>query len=204
MSDNKTGFQVERIAFFSDAVFAIAITLMIIEVKPPHLHDGESSKEAINGLLNIAPMFFGVALSFIFIGLFWVRHHQLMRYVENYTSKFISLNMAFLLTIIFLPFSTAFVFENNHSSTVVPMVFYNVNYIFAALLNYMLFSYTLNKGNGLVGKDAPSIAQYRLELLFPIVVYTLVIVVSTFSLQYGPICYAAFAFQSVLRRRKKR
>lgn len=202
MSNNKTGFQVERIAFFSDAVFAIAITLMIIEVKPPHLHEDASSMDAIMELVHIAPMFFGVVLSFIFIGLFWVRHHQLMQYAENYTSKFITLNMAFLLTIIFLPFSTAFVFENNQVLTMVPMVFYNLNYIFAALFNYMLFSYTLNKRNHIVGHDAPSIAQYRLELLFPIAVYTLVIVVSAISVQYGPACYAAFAFQSLFRRRR--
>jgi uncharacterized membrane protein len=203
MNSNKIGFQVERIAFFSDAVFAIAITLMIIEVKPPHLHEGETSKEAIMALLNIAPMFFGVALSFIFIGLFWVRHHQLMQYVENYTARFITLNMAFLLTIIFLPFSTAFVFENSQVTTMVPMVLYNVNYIFAALFNYMLFNYTLNKRNGLVGQGAPHIAQYRLDLLFPIAVYTLVILVSVISVKFGPICYGAFAFQSLFGKRKK-
>ncbi|MFA7380449.1 MAG: TMEM175 family protein [Bacteroidia bacterium] len=75
LNEEKQKFQVDRIAFFSDAVFAIAITLMIIEVKPPHLEAEANNAAAIEGLLHVLPMFIGVVISFVFIGIFWFRHH---------------------------------------------------------------------------------------------------------------------------------
>lgn len=201
--DAKSKFQVERIALFSDAVFAIAITLMIIEVKPPHFHHDITSREAMKELARLSPMIFGVILSFIFIGLFWFRHHQLMRFMENYSTKLIMLNMLFLLTIVFIPFSTAFVFENVAVDSVVPMVFYNLNYILAAFMSYRLFSYVLNPANGILAPDSSErINKYRFELLYPIGVYTLVIIMSFINVQLAPIFYAAFGLEKVFNRKK--
>lgn len=204
MSNNKMAFQVERIAFFSDAVFAIAITLMIIEVKPPHLPHDIQVQDALAELGKLTPMFFGVILSFIFIGLFWARHHQVMKHVEVYTHRLIKLNMAFLLTIVFLPFSTAFVFENTNAHTWVPMVFYNLNYIAAAYFNYRFFAYIFEPRNGIIAADNPiRIGQYRADLLFPIAVYFVVLLVSLVSVGMAPIFYALFAFQPLLTKKKK-
>ncbi|MBX2907833.1 MAG: DUF1211 domain-containing protein [Taibaiella sp.] len=203
--DNKAKFQIERIALFSDAVFAIAITLMIIEVKPPHLHHDATEREAIVELLQLTPMFVGVILSFIFIGMFWLRHHQLMKFMENYSTKLIMVNMIFLLTIVFIPFSTAFVFENVTGHSVVPMIFYNLNYILAAFMSYRLFAFVLNPANGIVVKEsAERIDKYRFELLFPIGVYALVIAMSFINAQLAPIFYGAFAFEKVLNRKMSR
>ena len=203
--DSKQKFQVERIALFSDAVFAIAITLMIIEVKPPHLHHDATEQEAIIELLKLTPMFAGVILSFIFIGMFWLRHHQLMKLMENYSTKLIMVNMIFLLTIVFIPFSTAFVFENVTGHSVVPMLFYNLNYIMAAFMSYRLFAFVLNPANGIVAKDSTErIDKYRFELLFPIAVYTLVIAMSFIDVRLAPICYGAFGFEKILSRKMSR
>lgn len=202
---SKTKFQVERIALFSDAVFAIAITLMIIEVKPPHLHPGISLEEATVELLKLTPMFVGVILSFMFIGIFWLRHHQLMKHMENYTPKLLRLNGFFLLTIVFLPFSTAFVFENVMSLSPVPMVFYNLNYILAAFFNYRLFAYVLTPKNGILAPDDPErIEDHRFELLYPIAVYALVMVLSFVSVPLAPVCYGAFSLEPIFNRRKKK
>ncbi|MFA6517783.1 MAG: TMEM175 family protein, partial [Bacteroidia bacterium] len=84
-------FQLERIALFSDAVFAIAITLMMIEVKPPHLEHGTSFGMALIKLLQLIPTFIGTILSFFMIGIFWKRHHQLMKYMAAYNEKVIML-----------------------------------------------------------------------------------------------------------------
>ena len=205
--DAKSKFQVERIALFSDAVFAIAITLMIIEVKPPHLHHHITEREALTELAKLTPMIFGVILSFVFIGLFWYRHHQLMKHMENYTPRLIRLNMLLLLTIVFIPFSTAFVFENVRSSSVLPMLFYNLNYFLAALMNYHLFKYVLTPANGIMAhKSKEHIDENRFELLYPLGVYTLLAVVAFFSTELAPIFYAAFAFENMLnpKNRKKK
>jgi uncharacterized membrane protein len=197
-------FQVDRIAFFSDAVFAIAMTLMVIEVRPPHITGEFSNKDALMALARLLPLFTGVMLSFVFIGVFWVRHHQIMKHVENYTPKFIRLNIAFLLSIVFIPFSTAFVFENIRSFSNVPLIVYNVNYIVAALMNYWLFAYTLNPANGITAPDSPHrIDHHRFELLYPLAVYAFVILISFFSVPFAGTGYAAFALEGVMERRKK-
>lgn len=80
-------FQLERILLFSDAVFAIAITLMIIEIKPPHLEHGSSFSDGLNAFLRLSPTIIGTMLSFYLVGLFWYRHHDLMKHMVNCDGK---------------------------------------------------------------------------------------------------------------------
>lgn len=199
MSADKTAFQVERIAFFSDAVFAIAITLMIIEVKPPHLHG--TYHEQVMQLTALAPMFIGVALSFALIGVFWYRHHQLFRSITNYTTGFIVRNLVVLGTIIFIPFSTAFNFENGLDHGNLAIVFYCLNYFAASLANLILFRYALDPDNGVsdgdLGVDRRHIFS---ELEFPLVVFVFVIVLSFVHPQLAPIGFALFGLQGMYTR----
>jgi uncharacterized membrane protein len=196
-------FQVDRIAFFSDAVLAIAMTLMVIEVKPPHIAHLVSDKEALMELGKLIPMFTGVILSFVFIGMFWFRHHKLMKHVENYTPKLMRLNMVFLLSVIFIPFSTAFVFENITTPSKIPIIVYNINYIVATILIYRLFAYILNPANSIISPDdLQRISDYRFELFYAIGVYTLVIAISFISAPFAGVGYAAFALERVFGKKK--
>jgi uncharacterized membrane protein len=108
----KQDFQVERIAFFSDAVFAIAITLLIIEIHPPIIEKGDTERMAWEKFRQVLPEFFGLTVSFWLIGTSWLRHHQLFKYIDRYDMKFMVINLWLLLTIILFPFSTSFLFNN--------------------------------------------------------------------------------------------
>ena len=83
----KQDFLVERIAFFSDAVFAIAITLMILDIHPPVLQMGDASPIVWRKLGEKLPEFLGLAVSFLLIGTTWMRHHQLFSYITKYDTK---------------------------------------------------------------------------------------------------------------------
>src|SRR6476469_9692160 len=111
MSDKKM-FQIERIAFFSDAVFAIAITLLIIEVKAPVYTSETTSGQALGELLHLIPEFIGVGITFALIAMNWRRNHQLFGILEDYNGKLITLNLLTLVGVIFLPFSTSFIAKN--------------------------------------------------------------------------------------------
>lgn len=196
-------FQIERIALFSDAVFAIAITLMIIEVKAPHLPHDVPLNDAISAVLELVPSFVGIILSFYLIGVFWLRHHQLLRYMSSYNTKMLHLNLTFLLTIIFIPFSTAFVFENLASNSPVPMILYNINYIVATLTAYRLFVYVLNPANNLRAEDAnEDVAALKKEMLFPILVYVLVIILAMITPSFAGLGYGAFALERFFVKKK--
>jgi uncharacterized membrane protein len=87
----------ERLGAFSDGVIAIIITIMVLDLKPPH----ESSLQA---LLGLWPTFSAYALSYLFVGVVWVNHHHLLRYVENASPSIIWSSMVFLFFVSLIPF----------------------------------------------------------------------------------------------------
>src|SRR5436305_7886661 len=105
-------FLIERIAFFSDAVFAIAITLMALEIRPPLVHKGDTAAMVWDQFKELLPQFLGLMVSFWLIGSVWLRHHQLFRYVDNFDTRFMVINLWMLFLIILFPFSTGYLFNS--------------------------------------------------------------------------------------------
>jgi uncharacterized membrane protein len=99
-----------RIEAFSDGVFAIAITLLILEMKVPHLDHGAGTDQAFDlsaALLHLWPSYFAYIFSFVMIGIYWANHHYIFRLYQKSDHAFILLNLFFLMCISFLPFPTA-------------------------------------------------------------------------------------------------
>ena len=109
------GLHFERIVFFSDAVFAIAITLLVLEVKAPHAPPGAPESELAVQLLHLLPKLIGFVVSFLVVGSMWIEHHRIFRYVAGYDGGLLWRNLAFLLAVAFMPFPTA-LFSENHTS----------------------------------------------------------------------------------------
>jgi uncharacterized membrane protein len=96
-----------RLETFADGVFAIAATLLIIEVGlPEELHDSLG-----NELLDIWPQYAAYALSFVTIGIMWVNHHTILRQLQAVDRTFLFLNIGLLLCIAFVPFPTSVLAE---------------------------------------------------------------------------------------------
>ncbi len=126
----------ERMIFFSDAVFAIAITLLVIEIRVPELAPGATSAEAARALLALMPSLFAFALSFLVIGRFWMGHHKLFSHVTHFADRLLWPNMLFLLAIAFMPFATGFLGRN--LGHFVPALVYNLTMLASAVLNLTL------------------------------------------------------------------
>jgi len=91
-----------RVEAFSDGVFAIAITLLVLEIRPPE-HGEESLAQ---GLVDLWPSYLAYTLSFVTIGIMWLNHHEVMRLVRTVDRTFLLLNMLLLLLVAFIPFPT--------------------------------------------------------------------------------------------------
>jgi uncharacterized membrane protein len=96
-----------RLEAFADGVFAIAATLLIIDVGlPEELHEPLGRE-----LLDLWPQYFGYAVSFVTIGIMWVNHHVLIRQLERVDRVFLFLNVGLLMCIAFVPFPTRILAE---------------------------------------------------------------------------------------------
>lgn len=162
MSHSKTGFQIERLILFSDAVFAIAITLLIIEIKIPHLLPEYTTSQVIAAYLELTPKFLGFFVSFFFIGLYWTVHHQLMSYLVNYNPGLVWLNLLYLLSIVLFPFSTALDSEYAGTNFISPFLIYTLNVTFSGGMIVVLWRYISNPKRQLSeGLDNPLFVRYQ-------------------------------------------
>ena len=94
-----------RLETFADGVMAIAITLLILEVRVP----GHEPGRLAHALLDEWPSFAAFVTSFLTIGVIWVNHHRMFKLIERTTYSFLMLNVMFLMVVSFLPFPTALV-----------------------------------------------------------------------------------------------
>jgi uncharacterized membrane protein len=140
----------ERLIFFSDAVFAIAITLLIIEIRPPDLPRGASVRDQLQALLDLTPHFLGFFISFFVIGAFWVGHHRAFSLSRHWSPKLVFPNMLLLCAIAFMPFSTSYM--NANAWQLVPTAFYAAMLLVTALLNIWLVRRAT--APGVVAEDA--------------------------------------------------
>ena len=138
MEHGGKALQFERMLFFSDAVFAIAITLLVIEIRLPHI-DGNDSLTLVNALLGLIPDYIGFIVSFLVVGRFWVGHHQQFGFIDAIDRKTVWRNLLFLGAIAFMPFPTAVLVA--HAGSPVAMVFYGGWLVLAGLLNRLLFTH---------------------------------------------------------------
>ena len=150
---SKKDFQVERLVFFSDAVFAIAITLLVIDLKVPSLHGLQATEQVfIDKLLGLTPVFLGFCVSFFIIGLYWFIHHRMFGFVTEYSAKLIWLNLLFLFSIVLMPFSTSVYSEYSspeYIHLVFPYLIYVLNICLTGALNYALWKFIGNTKNRL-------------------------------------------------------
>jgi len=116
--DHDLGF--ERLVFFSDAVFAIAITLLIIEVRLPALPEDPTDDDILAALRATLPSIFAYVLSFATIGLYWLSHWRRWRYIARVNERVVALNLLLLGLVAFIPFPTALIGEQgDHVSVVI-------------------------------------------------------------------------------------
>ena len=90
----------ERLSAFSDGVFAVLITVLVLELRPPEL-------PTFRSLLLLWPTWLSYAVSYLFIAIVWINHHYLMRYADEATPRLLWFNFAHLFSMSFLPLSTA-------------------------------------------------------------------------------------------------
>lgn len=129
-----------RVEAFSDGVFAIAITLLILEIKVPHLDHAAGSAELVRELLNLWPSYVAFLMSFFVVLVMWVNHHGLFDLVRKVDYPFQFANGFLLLMVTFVPFPTAVMAQHLDSPAAnAAAAFYCGTFIVISLAYNLLF-----------------------------------------------------------------
>lgn len=118
-----------RLEAFSDGVFAIIITIMVLELKIPEGHD-------FKALQPVIPPFLSYVLSFIYIGIYWNNHHHMLHAAGKINGKILWANLYLLFWLSLIPFVTGWMGENHFASA--PLMLYGVMLLMAAIAYWIL------------------------------------------------------------------
>lgn len=195
MSEQQSGLSFERIVFFSDAVFAIAITLLVLEIKPPHIE--QLTNSSLNhALLELIPKFVGFLISFMVTGMMWIEHHRIFRYITDYDVGLLWRNLVLLLCVSFVPFPTALFSEHYWSLTA--FILYTASFAAVGLMKLWVWHYAVSKPE-LLSREVDQRTAKRISrrsLAVPLAC-AIAIAFSLISIQLAPL---GFAFIPLLAR----
>ena len=187
-----------RLEAFSDGVFAIAITLLILEVKIPG-----HNVNLDHTLLHEWPSYFAYAVSFVTIGIMWVNHHQLFKFVHDTDRKLLFVNLGLLMLVAFLPFPTAVVAEfiERSSQARAAVVLYGTTLTLTAIFWQLLWYWAIDRPH-IVGANADraGIVAISRSFWFGVPVYASGTAVALASPLTGFAFFAAVALFYVFER----
>jgi uncharacterized membrane protein len=129
----------DRVETFSDGVFAIILTLLVLELRVPNIPDHSSIAQYAAAMAPLIPKFISFVLTFIMICIHWVAHHYFFRYISRVTIGLIWLNNFFLMWLCFFPFPTAIL--GNNPTDQFPILMYAVESLILALMFYAMRNY---------------------------------------------------------------
>lgn len=175
----ETSSALDRLIFLSDGVFAIAITLLVLEIAVPEISN-ITGPQLSSILIGLWPKILTYALSFIIIAVYWTTHQRIFYYIKRTTDVLTWLNVFLLMSIAFLPVPTNVVgMYGNHREAV---IFYAISLMVAACFIVLIWWYATN-GHRLVDKNLdPALIRHHIErsLIAP-AVFLLAIILSFIS-----------------------
>lgn len=167
----------DRINTFSDGVFAIAITLLVLELKVPETlpHGG-----VVTALVEMAPKFAGHVLSFVVLGVYWVGHHNVFMHIHRHDRTLLWLNIAFLMFVGAMPFFAGLLVQ--HSDDPFSLVVYCANLAVAGVFLDIIWWYA-TRGRRLVDPkiDSHLIRLFHRRVLTAPVIYLVSIPIAFFN-----------------------
>src|SRR5882757_5342412 len=178
--------QTERLGAFSDGVFAVIITIMVLDLKPP-------DEPTFAALGPLWPTALSYAVSYLFIAIVWVNHHHLLRFAEHATPRLIWVNFAHLFMVSLVPFSTAWVADTKLAA--VPV------FVYAAVFVLVNLAYIPFEWHALASASVEEIsartrrfAKARSSVTLGTFIVAMLVSLKSPSVGFGLICCALLVY----------
>ena len=197
---NETGLGTGRIMALADGVFAIVLTLLVLDLHAPA---ATTNAHLVRQLKELLPPLLSFVVSFAVVGIFWYGHHMESHWIRRSDRVHLGITLALLLTICFVPFSAALLGRNQQLPVAASI--YGVNLLAAGLVRYGHWVYA-TRGNRLVdaGIDPELVRHVRRVFLLVIVFYLLAIAIAWLSTIVAIGCFAAIPVLYVIPARQTR
>lgn len=169
-----------RLEAFSDGVFAVAITLLILNIQVPPVKDG-----LLHGMLATWPVYLGYVTSFLVIGLFWANHHYMFKYINRTDHYLLLLNILTLMIIVLIPFATELLTAFIHTSdSRYGAIIYSSVLLLSSIMYNLLWRYASNKYRLLDRKlSLDALRRLTRRYLISIPLYTITVIIAAFSVE---------------------
>jgi len=177
-----------RIEALTDGVFAIVMTLLVLDIVVPHLSHSEASTELVKRLLGLWPTFLGYASSFIILGFFWIGHDSQFHYIKRVNRTLLWITIFYLMFIALIPFSTSLlgVYQDQQISVII----YGANLTISLCWNYLHWWYA-TKDHRSVDSDLDPILITVLSrrYLVGIIIFLVAIAISFVNIHLSLVLY---------------
>jgi len=188
---DKPGLNRDSIVLFSDAVFSIAITLLVLDIRLPELPVGIADINPIflQSLAQTLPRLLGFAISFFVIALYWRGYHRMVGYFHRFDGTMLFMNIVFLFMIVFMPFPTSMIGDYGSSSSYV-VVFYQVIMAITSIIMSAMWYYAV-RGHRLIDPylDGRLVGMVMARNLIPATVFLSTIPLAFVSPVLPEICW---------------
>ncbi|HLJ68549.1 MAG TPA: TMEM175 family protein [Chloroflexota bacterium] len=193
----QVGLGTSRLETLTDGIFAIAMTLLVLNLQVPQIPAALVTGRLPHALLDLWPKLLSYALSFVVVGVYWVGHHNQFHYIRRADRPFIWMNILFLMCIAFIPFSAALLGAYVHARIAVGI--YGLNLVVVGAALYLIWWYA-TADHRLVDPDlAPTVVQAGgRRVLVGVVVYLLAVLLSLLSTVLSVALYIAVPILYIL------
>jgi TMEM175 potassium channel family protein len=182
-------FDPERLAFFSDAVMAIAITILIIDIRAPDLGDRTTEAALEAALRSLTPQFLAFLLSFAVIAIWWNSHHRLFATLAHGDGPLLGLNFIFLASVVFLPLPTAVL--GRYTALPAALVLYATTNVVVGTASLTMWWWSRRRGLLRPGLDEEAIKRRMAYTAVPPIVFLVSIPIALVDPGWAPFTWNA-------------
>jgi uncharacterized membrane protein len=173
-----------RLEAFSDGVFAIVITLLILDVRFP-----ASGTSTLQGLHDMLPQVLSFVLSFVIVGVYWVSHHNMFHYIRVADRRLLWLNLALLLVVVFVPFPAALL--GQRPGDPVAVMLYGANLALVNAVGTLLWIYASSRRELREPQLTDELARLVVKVhAGPILAYGIGIFIASYATRVSLLLYA--------------
>ncbi|MEP6987042.1 MAG: TMEM175 family protein [Chloroflexota bacterium] len=187
----------ERLVMFTDGIFAIAITLLGLEIRIPDLENRADLGQAI---INLLPQIFVFALCFAMVGIFWLAHYSMFRHIERSDSRFMGLSLVYLMLIAFLPVPAGTL--GRYGSEFPAVVFFALTMLLVGIVELIIWKYASFNGRLMrPGVSEQQIKATTWRTLYVIIIFGVSILIAFVSPLWAMLSWILLLFTRPLINR---